>query len=116
MAFPTPQPLQRHKVEMSSTRSEVGSSSASVSASSRTWIQHPHQAVAAAAVTTTSVAVPAVSMHTARRKSRQKIKPMPVTGYDSSAIEEYYDRRPFQVAWRLNSLGFPLLGMYLLVV
>ena len=42
---------------------------------------------------------------------RQKTKPMPVTGYDAQGIEEFYDRRPLQVGWRLNSLGFPLLGM-----
>ena len=36
-----------------------------------------------------------------------------MTGYDSKAIEEFYDRRPLQVGWRLNSLGFPLLGWYL---
>jgi hypothetical protein len=39
------------------------------------------------------------------------MKPMPVLGYDSRAIEDFYDMRPFEVAWRLNSLGFPLLGM-----
>jgi hypothetical protein len=43
---------------------------------------------------------------------RQKTKPMPVTGYDAGAIEEYYDMRPLEVGWRLNSLGFPLLGTY----
>ena len=48
-----------------------------------------------------------------KRRRRQKTKPMPVTGYDSRAIEEFYDMRPFQVGWRLNSLGFPLLGWYL---
>jgi hypothetical protein len=41
---------------------------------------------------------------------RQKMKPMPVTGYDARAIEDYYDMRPLEVVWRLNSLGFPLLG------
>lgn len=46
-------------------------------------------------------------------KRRKKTKPMPVTGYDAQSIEEYYDRRPLQVGWRLNSLGFPLLGWYL---
>ena len=45
-----------------------------------------------------------------RSRSRQKMKPMPITGYDAQAIEEFYDRRPLQVGWRLNSLGFPLLG------
>jgi hypothetical protein len=44
-------------------------------------------------------------------RRRQKTKPMPVTGYDAQAIEEYYDRRPLQIGWRLNSLSFPLLGM-----
>ena len=41
------------------------------------------------------------------------MKAMPVTGYDAEAIENYYDRRPLHVGWRLNSLGFPLLGWYL---
>ena len=45
-----------------------------------------------------------------RSKARQKMKPMPITGYDYKAIEEYYDRRPLQVGWRLNSLSLPLLG------
>lgn len=48
----------------------------------------------------------------ARKKSREKITPMPVTGYYAEEILEYYDRRPFQVIWRLNALGLPLLGMF----
>ena len=44
-----------------------------------------------------------------RSRSRKKMKPMPVTGYNARAIEMHYDRRPLQVGWRLNSLGFPLL-------
>lgn len=44
---------------------------------------------------------------------RKKMKPMPVTGYDAQSILNFYDRRPLQVGWRLNSLGFPLLGWYL---
>ena len=44
---------------------------------------------------------------------RKKMKPMPVTGYDAQSILDFYDRRPLQVGWRLNSLGFPLLGWYL---
>lgn len=40
----------------------------------------------------------------------QKTKPMPVVGYDYEAICNFYDRRPLQVGWRLNSLGLPLLG------
>jgi predicted unusual protein kinase regulating ubiquinone biosynthesis (AarF/ABC1/UbiB family) len=40
------------------------------------------------------------------------MKPMAVTGYDAKAIEEFYDVRPLQVGWRLNSLGFPLLLWY----
>eukprot|EP00980_Cylindrotheca_fusiformis_P007050 scaffold1481_cov137-Cylindrotheca_fusiformis.AAC.4 len=46
-------------------------------------------------------------------RRRPKAKPMPVTGYDARAIERYYDRRPLQVGWRLNCLGFPLLGWYI---
>ena len=45
--------------------------------------------------------------------TRTKTKPMPITGYNAAAIEEYYDHRPFQVGWRLNSLLFPMLGWYL---
>jgi hypothetical protein len=45
-------------------------------------------------------------------RRRQKTKPMPLTGYDAQAIDEYYDRRPLQIGWRLNSLSFPLLGTF----
>ncbi len=45
-------------------------------------------------------------------RNKQKMKPMPVTGYDAKAIEEYYDMRPLQVGWRLNTIGFPLLFWY----
>lgn len=46
-----------------------------------------------------------------RRQPRpSKMSPMPVRGYDAAAIEDYYDLRPFEVGWRLNSLGLPLLG------
>ena len=46
-------------------------------------------------------------------REHMKIQPLPIKGYDALAIEEYYDRRPLQVGWRLNSLGFPLLGWYM---
>ena len=48
---------------------------------------------------------------TTTKRVRIKTKPMPVTGYNAKSIEDYYDRQPLQVGWRLNSLGFPLLGM-----
>jgi hypothetical protein len=44
------------------------------------------------------------------RKLRQKMKPMPILGYNARNILAYYDARPLEVGWRLNSLGFPLLG------
>jgi len=47
------------------------------------------------------------------KSAREKTNPMPITGYDPAAIEEFYDRRPFQVGWRLNSLGLPLLGWWM---
>jgi len=47
-------------------------------------------------------------------RSRQKTKPLPVTGYDYEVIGDVYDRRPLKVGWRLNSLGFPLLGTFFL--
>lgn len=46
-------------------------------------------------------------------RDRMNMEPMPIKGYNAAAIEEYYDRRPLQVGWRLNSLGFPLLGWYM---
>lgn len=49
---------------------------------------------------------------TRRQSRRSKMNPMPVRGYDAAAIEDYYDLRPLEVGWRLNSLGFPLLGWY----
>jgi hypothetical protein len=45
-----------------------------------------------------------------KRRRRRKTKPLPVIGYNARAIEDYYNVRPFQVAWRLNCLGFPFLG------
>eukprot|EP00529_Nitzschia_sp_RCC80_P004028 CAMPEP_0113490756 /NCGR_PEP_ID=MMETSP0014_2-20120614/27209_1 /TAXON_ID=2857 /ORGANISM="Nitzschia sp." /LENGTH=967 /DNA_ID=CAMNT_0000384535 /DNA_START=35 /DNA_END=2934 /DNA_ORIENTATION=+ /assembly_acc=CAM_ASM_000159 len=48
-----------------------------------------------------------------QRRRKKKMKPMAVTGYNAKAIEEFYDARPLQVGWRLNSLGFPLLIWYL---
>lgn len=47
-------------------------------------------------------------------RTRQKTTPMPITGYDAVAIEEYFDRRPLLVGWRLNALGIPLLGKAIL--
>ena len=46
-----------------------------------------------------------------RRQRRQKMKPMPILGYSARTILAYYDARPLEVGWRLNSLLFPLLGM-----
>jgi len=54
-----------------------------------------------------------LTTNTITNRRNKKTKPMPMTGYDYEAIEEMYDRRPLQVGWRLNSLGFPLLGWYL---
>jgi hypothetical protein len=82
--------------------------------SSRTWSQKPRQQGHSIVSGNTNskaalLVTPTPEMKTAKRV-RQKTKPMPVTGYNAKAIEDYYDRRPFQVGWRLNSLGFPLLG------
>ena len=72
---------------------------------SRTWNQHPN--------------LPPSSQHQApsrptRRRRQTKSKPIPVTGYNGKEIEDFYDRRPLQVGWRLNILGFPLLGTFFL--
>ena len=32
--------------------------------------------------------------------------------YDADSILDFYDKRPLEVAWRLNILGLPLLGWY----
>lgn len=45
-----------------------------------------------------------------QKRKRQKMKPMPILGYSARTILAYYDARPLEVGWRLNSLGFPLLG------
>jgi hypothetical protein len=50
-----------------------------------------------------------------RQRRRQKMRPMPILGYNARSILEYYDLRPLEVGWRLNSLGFPLLGMFALL-
>lgn len=72
---------------------------------SRTWNQSPSRGRIAF-----SQENPTNKNKTSRQ--RLKTKPLPVTGYDADAIIETYDRRPLQVGWRLNSLGFPLLGKF----
>jgi hypothetical protein len=42
----------------------------------------------------------------------KKKRAMPVVGYIAEDICDYYDRRPLVVGWRLNKLGFPLLGKF----
>jgi len=37
---------------------------------------------------------------------------MPIVGYNAQDICHFYDRSPLVVGWRLNSIGFPLLGMF----
>ena len=44
------------------------------------------------------------------------LSPIPLSGYDATDILDYYDRRPWEVTWRLNILGLPLLGWYLSLV
>jgi len=90
------------------------SGSALFAANGRTWKQRPSP-VAIRSQSSQAVKESPLSSATTEpiSNSREKTSPMPITGYDAAAIEEFYDRRPFQVGWRLNSLGFPLLGWYL---
>jgi len=53
------------------------------------------------------------SQRTGNKRAMRNMKPMPVTGYNAENICEYYDRRPLEVGWRLNSLSLPLLGWYI---
>jgi hypothetical protein len=81
---------------------------------SRTWNQKPREQGQSGGGDNSKnkaalLVTPPSEKPTAKRV-RIKTKPMPVTGYNAELIEDYYDRRPFQVGWRLNSLGFPLLG------
>jgi hypothetical protein len=46
-------------------------------------------------------------------QEQEQQQPLPVKGYDASAILNYYDKHPLDVGWRLNSLGLPLLGWYI---
>lgn len=48
-----------------------------------------------------------------RLSIRGKNKPKPIVGYNAERICNFYDRSPLVVGWRLNSLGFPLLGWYI---
>ena len=81
----------------------------------------PHIRTHLAAVTSERTAQPVHvsslstnSHYMARRvDGRTKLRPMPVVGYEATEICEYYDRRPLEVGWRLNSLSLPLLGWYL---
>jgi hypothetical protein len=86
--------------------SQLWSSRNNFDTSARTWNQGAGVRPTSFASTTATQSTPKQS------RPRRKTKPMPVTGYDFKAIEELYDRRPLDVGWRLNSLGFPLLGRY----
>lgn len=81
---------------------------------SRTWNQKPrdqgHSVGGDNSNNKAALLVTPPPENTNGKRVRIKTKPMPVTGYNAKAIEDYYDRQPFQVGWRLNSLGFPLLG------
>jgi hypothetical protein len=68
--------------------------------SSRTWIQRNNPAREP----------PPGNGKKLPERQKRKTQPLPISGYSAKEIEDFYDRRPFQVGWRLNSLGFPLLG------
>eukprot|EP00978_Attheya_sp_CCMP212_P025365 scaffold81460_cov42-Attheya_sp.AAC.2 len=55
------------------------------------------------------------SARTANFKAQGTRKNMllPVVGYNANDISDYYNKRPWEVTWRLNSLGLPLLGWYI---
>jgi hypothetical protein len=74
---------------------------------SRTWDQAPSREP-----TQTHNSIYHMTRSKPHRPRQPKTKPMPVTGYNSKAIIELYDRRPLQVGWRLNWLGLPLLGTF----
>lgn len=84
-------------------------SSLALDAASRTWDQTRHKLVYSGQDSPEEDASPPT-----RTKPIEKIKskPMPITGYDANEICEFYDRRPFQVGWRMNAVGLPLLGWY----
>jgi len=74
-----------------------------LSATSRTWDQTRHKLVYYGDVEEDPSPPKIIS-------EKKKTKPMPITGYDANQICKTYDRRPFQVGWRMNAVGLPLLG------
>jgi hypothetical protein len=84
-------PLARHKRPVSLA-----------SAASRTWDQTRHKLVYYGEEEEDPSPPPP--------KERIKTKPMPITNYNALEICQTYDRRPFQVGWRMNAVGLPLLG------
>lgn len=72
--------------------------------SSRTWDQTRHKQVYYGEKPEEDPSPPMIT------REKIKTKPMPIEGYDAREICETYDRRPFQVGWRMNSVGLPLLG------
>lgn len=73
-------------------------------AASRTWDQTRHKLVYYGEDREEDPSPPIIMTE------KIKTKPMPVVGYNAKEICEKYDRRPFQVGWRMNSVGLPLLG------
>lgn len=51
--------------------------------------------------------------HAARTSLKNVAPSSGAVNYDVQAIYDYYDRRPWEVTWRLNSLGLPLLMWYI---
>lgn len=54
------------------------------------------------------------TLRQAARTSLRNVAPSSgAVNYDVQTIYDYYDRRPWEVTWRLNSLGLPLLMWYI---
>lgn len=75
------------------------------SAASRTWDQTRHKLVYYGGEEEEDPSPPPPPP-----KEKIKTKPMPITNYNALEICQTYDRRPFQVGWRMNAVGLPLLG------
>jgi len=80
--------------------------------STHTYSYADHNCRTAAAIVTTKTSL----QQATSTANTIALSPIPLSGYDATDILDYYDRRPWEVTWRLNILGLPLLGWYLSLV
>lgn len=97
-------PANAFAPQNSVARRRHSSLAAEAGAPSRTWDQTRHKRVYYGGNPEEDPSPPMII------REKIKTKPLPIEGYDANEVLFTYDRKPFQVGWRMNAVGLPLLG------